>query len=315
MKCKIHAMLAGLMVMALENAALLAGDLTNSTAYTYTNATLGSMNYRVFIPDGYSATGPAVPVILFLHGAGQRGTNNDVTNYLDPLISETQHGDHKAILITPQAAKGTQWASVNAGDNWSVGSYHNAQAGGITNNLQMAMNILDTVLANNNTDKTRVYVTGLSMGGYGAWDAITRFPDRFAAAMPLSGGGNLDAANLLVGKGIWAYTGASDTVVPPSGSTDMINAISAAGGGEINKDGNLIVTVAGGKGHQGWDEFYQADHWHTDGVSRQKEGTYGRDVYDWLFSYQLTSVPEPASICVLFLASSVLLCRRKPRNP
>lgn len=301
----------GVLMIAMISPAL-AADLTNSTALTYTDPTLGSMPYRLYLPDSYDPSGPALPVVLFLHGAGGRGTDNvSQLGNIGPLIQETQHGTHQAILIAPQVPKNQQWVGVNANDNWTVGAYHNSQATAITSSMQLAMDILTDVLTTKQADSRRVYVTGLSMGGYGTWDAIARFPDRFACALPLSGGGNLDSASVLKNKGIWAYHGASDTIVPPSGSTDMINAIIAAGGGPVNKDGDLIYTLAGGKGHQGWDGFYTPDYMRTDGRVTLTSTGYGRDVYDWMFSYTL--VPEPGAISVLMLASGTVLLRRPRR--
>ncbi len=256
---------------------LYGAKLTTSEAKVFNSPEFGSMPYRLFVPEGYDPEGPALPLILFLHGAGERGTDNlsHVSKNINNLIQETQFGKHKAILLAPQVAKEKQWVDIP----WSTGSYHQDKLPEASVSMKMAMKILTEVTAAYRVDKTRIYVAGISMGGYGAWDAITRYPDVFAAAMPLSGGGNLDAAPLLVNKGIWAYHGAADRTVPVSGSDDMIAAIKNAGG-------KPVYSRSSDKGHFGWDEFFMANHWRTDGRVLA-EGGKGQDLYDWLFSFQL----------------------------
>jgi predicted peptidase len=111
----------------------------------------------------------------------------------------------------------------------------------------MAKEILDMLLNKySGIDADRLYVTGLSMGGYGTWEAIERWPNYFAAAAPLSGAGDPSKAALLVHEPIWAFHGALDTVVPVSGSRDMISAITQAGGHprytEFPNDGHDLWT-------------------------------------------------------------------------
>jgi len=142
----------------------------------------------------------------------------------------------------------------------------------------------------------------LSMGGYGTWDAIARFPDKFAAAAPLSGGGNLSSVNDIMDMPIWMYHGSGDGIVPDSGSIDMYNALNAAGG-------DPILSLIGGKGHSGWNEFY------TDHSGKDTFGWYNWDspsgdfFYPWLFSQ--SAVPEPSSLGLLICAAGLL---RRPRR-
>lgn len=276
----LAAAVAGLAFCATQ--AMASNDVTG----TYVKAGLGSMPYHVFYPDGYNAaTDGSLPIILYLHGAGERGNNNtsQISYIINGMLNETQHGTHKAIVIAPQVSTVNQWVNWW----WANGSYHNAQQPAISTSMQMAMNILAEVQGGTTKDDTnRVYVTGLSMGGYGAWDAITRFPNTFAAAMPLSGGGNVDLAPLLVDRGIWAWHGDEDATVPVSASDDMVNAIIAAGG-------DPLYDRIEGLGHWGWDGFYNSP-----------------EVYDWLF--QQTLAPEPGS-CVLVLGLSGLMLGRRRR--
>lgn len=254
--------------------------MPRSIAKTYVDSKLGTMPYRVFFPDGYSEKSDAVPAILFLHGAGERGTDNraQANSQLAPLLSVIK-SKYKAIVVAPQCAPGNQWAAINQGDQWNVGAYHlpDGKMSEMTKSLQMAMNLFDQVVASNRVDPHRLYVTGLSMGGYGTWEVIARFPKKFAAAAPLSGGGCLDSVNAIKNVPIWAYHGIGDNIVPDTGTTEMIKALHAVGS-------EAYASLIGGKGHMGWSEFY------TDHSTKQTFGWYNWDTengqffYPWLFS-------------------------------
>lgn len=251
---------------------------------TYTQAGLGSMTYRVFLPADYDPNGPAIPVVLYLHSAAERGDTPDAifqsyNNWVTPLIGETQTGSHQAILVMPESGAWQTWASINAGDNWTVGDTTNATQGPTNSRLQLAMNILDVVTSTKNADTNRIYVTGPSMGGYGTWDALARFGDKFAAGAPLSGGGNTDAASTaLASKPIWMYHGAQDPLISATNTDALFLASLRAGG-------NPYYTRNATAEHDGWDTFYTPDTYTTSNVT-QTTGV-GNDFYDWLFSQSL----------------------------
>ena len=102
----------------------------------------------------------------------------------------------------------------------------------ISGSMRMAFEAVDAYIQDpkNQVDSKRIYVMGLSMGGYGTWDAIQRRPNFFAAAVPICGGGDTSLASKLIDLPIWAWHGDGDKVIKPSRSRDMINAISKAGG-------------------------------------------------------------------------------------
>ncbi|HEV7234704.1 MAG TPA: prolyl oligopeptidase family serine peptidase [Ktedonobacteraceae bacterium] len=116
-------------------------------------------------------------------------------------------------------------------------------------------------------DSNRLYITGLSLGGYGVWDAIERWPSYFAAAIPIAGAGDPSKAAVLKDLPIWAFHGSADTTVPASGSRDMIATIKAAGG-------HPLYTEYPGAGHEIWDFVYA-----TTGTAQHTPG-----VLSWLFS-------------------------------
>ncbi|BAY47833.1 dienelactone hydrolase [Scytonema sp. HK-05] len=151
-----------------------------------------SYNYLLFLPKSYEAQESRFPMILFLHGAGERGSNlEDVKRNGIARIVEEQP-DFPFIVVSPQCPRG---------ERWSV-------------NLLSAL--LDDVIAQYHVSLDRVYLTGLSMGGYGTWHLAADQPDRFAAIAPICGGGNPEEAYRLKNLPVWAFHGKRDgTECPP----------------------------------------------------------------------------------------------------
>ena len=125
-------------------------------------------------------------------------------------------------------------------------------------------------------DARRLYITGLSNGGYGTWDAIERWPDYFAAAAPIAGAGDPSKAAVLKDMPIWAFHGSADTVIPVSGSRDMIAAIEAAGG-------HPRYTEFPGAGHGVWGYVYSLND------SSERVTNF----FPWLFSQHRSSTGLP----------------------
>lgn len=196
------------------------------------------------------------------------------------------------------------WATVNVTDNWWVGNYTDANQGTINPRLQLAMDILDKVIAEKNVDADRQYITGASMGGYGTWDAISRFPNRFAAAAPIAGGGNLDAAaSRLVDMPIWSGHGVADPLITVNNDDALYNTLVANGGNPI------YSRIAGGDHGDWWDEFYTNDYYTT--ASPSAYAGSGIGLYDWMFAQSLGQVPEPGSMMLLALGGLGLMARRR----
>ena len=287
---------------AYPGAALGGIDLSKSTGDKRFDDGQGHvMPYRLFLPDGYNAPGAKYPLVLYLQGAGGRGTDNvshiDCTS-MECLLSATQ-GDLgaqcKAFFLAPQIPTTAQWVN----RNWALGSYTDAQEPAESVWLKNAMKILDETIANYPVDTNRIYITGISMGGCGTWDAIRRYPDRFAAATPLSGAGNRDQGALFKKIPIWAYHGCLDTVIPVSGTDQMNVAITNAGGFmEYTRPANVA--------HAGWETMF-------DTTSKNSQG---QDLYKWMFSQSL-SVPEPSTatmlvtVGVLVLAAATIQWKRR----
>jgi len=182
------------------------------------------IDYLLFLPQGYEQSKEKWPLMLFLHGAGESGSDlAKVKTHGPPKIVETKP-DFPFILVSPQSARG-----------------------GWNNDTLNAL--LDDVIRNYRVDKSRVYLTGLSMGGFGTWSLAAAHPEKFAAIVPICGGGNTADAKKLATLPIWVFHGAKDPTVPVQRSREMVEAIKAAGG-------NIKFTEYPEAKHDCWTETY-----------------------------------------------------------
>ncbi|MBI1371700.1 MAG: phospholipase [Phycisphaera sp.] len=189
--------------------------------------------------------GVKYPVVLFLHGAGERGDNNTAQlKYLPEWMSaDDMRAKYPCFLIAPQCPTERKWGSLD----WrkKVDGYADEPIA----EAKLVEALLKQVLETQPVDKDRVYLTGLSMGGFGSWEMAVRHPDWFAAVAPICGAGDTSKAKALVGLPIWAWHGDADTAVPVQKSRDMIAAIKAAGG-------DPKYTELPGVGHNSWTAAY-----------------------------------------------------------
>ncbi len=248
--------------------------------FTYESITVeGSdtvMNYRLYVPEDYDSR-KAYPVILFLHGAGESNdgsnTNEAQLNVgmMNDFFSRGYYKTFPCIIVAPQVPKspsGTtgEWVNVS----WKSGSYEMGSMTEtdrtFTENIQLAKAAVDKTAKTYSVDPDRIYVTGVSMGGYGTWNIITHYSDYFAAAMPICGAGAPGKAELLRDMPIWCFHGDQDSAVPVSGSRDMYEAVTALGGS------NIRYTEWKGEGHT-WTPAYMRE-----------------DVWQWLFAQSRNTV-------------------------
>ena len=180
--------------------------LAKSRAKKLISTVTSTLNYLAFLPKSYSAKGAGSPLILFLHGSGERGTDLEKVKAWGPPAIAEKDADFPFIVISPQLAEGEAWHA-------------------------MALKaLLDQVLAKYNVDRRRVYLTGLSLGGYGAWDLASRYPDYFAAVAPICGGGIARSVGSMRAIPTWVFHGKLDDAVPEAESARMVAALQAAGG-------------------------------------------------------------------------------------
>ena len=187
--------------------------------------------YRIRRPEGLSADDP-VPLIIFLHGAGSRGDDNrkQLGWFPEWWVTESRLGArHRAVIFAPQCPAGDRWASVAEGAD---GERRIDASLSPTIPMQAAMKKIRELVADPAIDASRVYLTGLSMGGFGSWDLVGRHPDWFAAVVPICGGGDPSFADRIARSRVPIGTihGDEDRIVPVELTRDMVAAIRQAGG-------------------------------------------------------------------------------------
>lgn len=210
-------------------------------AETYTGPDGNTLNYRIYVPEG---DGP-FPLVLFFHGAGERGDDNtaQLKHGARDLLKYTQESDQPAIIIAPQCPRGQQWVNTP----WKLESHTMPEDP--SEPMTLAWDLLQEKIKELPVDPSRIYVTGLSMGGFGTWDIIQRHPGTFAAAIAVCGGGDTAMAPVIKDVPIWAFHGDKDTVVLTKRSRDMVEALRAAGG-------SPHYTEYPGVGHGSWGRAY-----------------------------------------------------------
>jgi predicted peptidase len=198
--------------------------------------------YVVFVPAAYQGDKP-YPVILFLHGSGESGNDGkkQTTVGLGKAI-QTQEKDFPFLVVFPQSEK----------RNWQAD----------TEDGKRAIAILDEVTRMYKTDPKRIYLSGLSMGGFGTWSLAAKYPERWAAIVPICGGGEPKTAETIKDLPCWCFHGDADRVVPPDRSRVMIEALKAAGG-------KPRYDEYPGVGHNSWDMAYA-----------------NKELYEWLLKQE-----------------------------
>ena len=220
----------------------------------YTDEAGTALPFRLYDPN----LGANRPLLVFLHGAGERGVDNESTlNTVSPFAPEhnLELEKYGSFLLAPQCACDYQWVDTP----WANGSFNQDEVK-ISKYLSAAKSLIDSVVEEYKIDKSRIYIMGCSMGGYGTWDMLMRFPGYFRAAMPICGAADPSKAHLLAKTPIWTFHGDADNAVPVSGTREMYAAVKAAGG-------DIIYSEYKDCGHGVWMHVHRA-----------------ACVYDWLFS-------------------------------
>lgn len=196
----------------------------------------GELKYLLYLPADYAAKkDKRWPLMLFLHGAGERGSDAQRVAVHGPLNLVKRGTNFPFIIVAPQCPDNQSW------------------------NDDALIQLLDHVTAHRAVDTNRVYLTGLSMGGYGTWSLGLKYPKRFAALAPVCGGGNTidmvlggpDHEAAVRSLPIWAFHGAKDPVVPLTESERMVNALQSRA-----KHSNVKLTVYPEAEHDSWTETY-----------------------------------------------------------
>ncbi|HOQ05123.1 MAG TPA: prolyl oligopeptidase family serine peptidase [Anaerohalosphaeraceae bacterium] len=198
-----------------------------------------TLDYLLYLPPDYEQK-DSWPLLVFLHGAGERGSDLNRVKAHGPAKLAEQGKDFPFVIVSPQCPEGQWWPVLG----------------------REVMALVDEMLERYKIDPDRVYLTGLSMGGYGTWAIASAWPQRFAAIAPVCGGGRpLPAANLKKVP-VWAFHGAKDPVVPLSESLQMVEAVNQAGG-------KAVLTVYPEAEHDSWTQTYD-----------------NPELYQWLLSHR-----------------------------
>jgi predicted peptidase len=217
---------------------------------TYRNAAGQTLPYALLRPANYDAK-VKYPVVLHLHGAGERGIDNRAQlKYIDkPFLAQEFREKYPCFLVCPQCPAGQRWVEVD----WS--SLAHTLPKEPSQPLTLALELLTELGKEFSFDPQRQYAVGLSMGGYGVWDALSRHPTRFAGAVAVCGGADETQADQLVQTPVWVYHGAKDNVVRVERSRNIVTALEKAGGKPKYTE---LPTI----GHDAWNSAYSnAEVW------------------------------------------------------
>ena len=181
--------------------------------------------YRLLKPKDYDANAK-YPLVLFLHGAGERGADNkaQLKHVVRIFVTEESREKYPCFVLVPQCPAAERWVDVDWGGATHATPEKPSPPMGLT------LKLIDVLREKYAIDGDRLYVMGLSMGGYGTWDVLARRPEAFAAAVPMCGGGDETTAARIAHVPIWNFHGAKDTAVRVARSRNMIEALREAGG-------------------------------------------------------------------------------------
>ena len=238
------------------NTAAFEAAFAATEAKTWKSPNGGTLPYRLHVP-AKPEPGRLYPLVVHMHGAGSWGTNNvdQIRNGGADFIAWAKRHGEEYVFIAPQTPRRRKWVDTPWEQNKSTMKEKP------TPSLRMAMEIIDDAVARYPVDRNRIYVMGISMGGYAAWELLQRRPELFAAGLPCCGGGDVAQAPRLTDISIWAFHGSADKGVPVCRSRDMVAAVKAAGGKKVQ------YREYEGLGHNVWTPTFSDDK-----------------VFDWLFA-------------------------------
>ena len=213
-----------------------------------------TLPYRLLLPKDYDAK-KTYPLIIFLHGAGERGNDNEkqLTHGGALFLKDEHRNQFPAIVVFPQCSQTSFWSNVKIDGAGKDRQFQFVDGGTPTISMQLVMALTKDMFTKFRVEKDQVYVMGLSMGGMGTFEIVNRMPETFAAAIPICGGANIATAKNLKGVKWWVLHGGKDDVVPPKYSKEIVEAM---------KSENVAVkfTLFPEANHNSWDPaFAQPD--------------------------------------------------------
>ncbi|WP_299120777.1 prolyl oligopeptidase family serine peptidase [uncultured Winogradskyella sp.] len=221
-----------------------------------------TLNYRMLLPKNFDDT-KQYPLVLFLHGAGERGSDNrkQLVHGSSLFLNEKNRDSFPAILVFPQCPQNDYWSKLEADRTTRPITFKYRYDKAPTMAMTLTMDLMDEMTSRPYVKTDQVYVMGLSMGGMGTFEIIYRKPEMFAAAIPICGGGDPKSVNVYAKDiPLWIFHGAKDDVVNPNLSLSMASAILSAGG-------SPKLTLYDFANHNSWDPAFAES-----------------DLLNWLFS-------------------------------
>lgn len=231
-------------------AAQLQADEAEAT-YLYKMEVKGSdtLRYRIMYPYDFDES-QSYPLVIFFHGMGERGTDNERQLYHGSRMFKDSLRQYPAIVVFPQCPPTDYWANLYRPDEGGASRrfdfYYNDEP---NPTMGIVIDVVDALAAQDFVDESRIYASGLSMGGMGTFEFAYRMNDKLACAMPICGGGPRDKAAGMVDVPFWIFHGMKDDVVAPRYSISMLKAIQQAGG-------QAKITLFEDANHNSWDPAF-----------------------------------------------------------
>lgn len=211
-----------------------------------------TLRYRILYPENYNPQ-QKYPLVVFLHGAGERGNDNakQLTHGARLFLENANRYQYPAIVVFPQCPENSYWSSLKVTrPPGQPPIFEFPYAKKPTTPLALSIRLVDSLLRTSSVDRQRVYLSGLSMGGFGSFEWLVRQPRRFAAALPICGGGSLDLAKRYARQlPLWIFHGDQDGVVPVDLSRQVYQKLQTLGA-------SVKYSEYAGVNHNSWDNAF-----------------------------------------------------------
>lgn len=238
-----------LILLSLIISSALAQDLSKFKKENFIKGA-DTLKYRVLYPENFDAS-KKYPIVLFLHGSGERGNDNEkqLTHGSKLFLADDFRKNYPAIVIFPQCSLSSFWSNVEMETVTGKRFFNFLTDGAPTKAMSLLLGLTDEIINKPFTDKSRVYIGGLSMGGMGTFEMLRRKPKTFAAAFPICGGDNIANVKKYKNVPLWIFHGGMDDVVNPQLSYDVYNALKKI-------DHTPKFTVYPKANHNSWDSTF-----------------------------------------------------------
>jgi predicted peptidase len=250
----LHAFILFFMIQSL-GFSVQAQDKPDFSAYSYETYVHNgdTLRYRMLQPAGYESQ-KAYPLVVFLHGSGERGTDNaaQLTHGGRLFLKDSLRQQFPSFVIFPQCPPNAMWASMklqrDSSGNVTKAEFSDGTDQPATPGLLVKL-LVDSLVKAGKVSSKQLYIGGLSLGGIGTYDLLARYPDMWAAAFPICGIGNVDNAVKFSKVPLWIFHGDQDKSVPVSGSRDYYAALKKLGA-------SVKYSEYPGVGHNSWDNAF-----------------------------------------------------------